>query len=56
MGETIPGMLMIPFVFPLVHDSWRGGLAAWGIPLILIALLIAVLAPKPNAAAAEGQR
>src|SRR6185436_16653334 len=51
VGETLPVMLMVPLVFPLVGDSWRGGLAAWGVPLILIALLTAVLAPRPQAAA-----
>ena len=38
VGETLPVMLTIPLVFPLVDNSWRWSLAVWGIPLILIAV------------------
>jgi CP family cyanate transporter-like MFS transporter len=48
VGETLPVMLTIPLVFPLVDDSWRLSLAAWGIPLIVIALLVVALAPAPK--------
>ena len=50
VGETLPVMLMIPLVFPLVDNSWRWGLAAWGIPLVLIALVAVALAPKAKEA------
>ncbi len=45
VGETLPVMLTIPLIFPLVDDSWRASLAVWGIPLIAIALLAVTLAP-----------
>jgi CP family cyanate transporter-like MFS transporter len=46
MGETLAVMLTIPLVLPLVDGSWRASLAIWGIPLVLIALLVAALAPR----------
>ena len=52
VGETIPVMLTIPLVLPLVQDSWRWSLAIWGVPLVLIAILTVALAPsseKPEA-------
>jgi CP family cyanate transporter-like MFS transporter len=48
VGETLVVMLTIPLVLPLVHGSWRGALALWGVPLVLIAILIAALAPAPE--------
>ena len=52
VGETLPVMVTIPFVLPLVDGSWRGSLAIWALPLVLIALLTVVLAPAPNQSAA----
>jgi CP family cyanate transporter-like MFS transporter len=46
VGETLPVMLTIPLVFPLVDGSWRLSLAIWGLPLIGIALLGIALAPR----------
>jgi CP family cyanate transporter-like MFS transporter len=48
VGETLPVMLTIPLVFPLVDSSWRASLSIWGIPLIVIALLAVALAPRPK--------
>lgn len=48
VGETLPVMLTIPLVLPLVHQSWRWALALWGIPLVLIAILTLALAPAPK--------
>jgi CP family cyanate transporter-like MFS transporter len=48
VGETLPVMLAIPLVLPLVEGSWRLSLAVWGIPLLGIALLALVLAPAPS--------
>jgi len=45
VGETLPVMLTIPLVLPLVDASWRWALALWGVPLVLIALLTLALAP-----------
>jgi CP family cyanate transporter-like MFS transporter len=46
VGETLPVMLTIPLVFPLVDNSWRLSLAIWGFPLVGIALLAIALAPR----------
>jgi CP family cyanate transporter-like MFS transporter len=46
MGEIIPVALMIPLVLPLVGGSWRLGFVAWAVPVVIIALIIAVLAPR----------
>jgi CP family cyanate transporter-like MFS transporter len=54
VGETLPVMLTIPLVLPLVDNSWRWSLAVWGLPLALIAILTLALAParKPPAPSA----
>src|SRR5260370_1787710 len=46
VGEIVPVALTIPLVLPLVQDSWRLGLAAWSLPVLAIAILTAVLAPR----------
>src|SRR5207249_4432944 len=51
VGETLPVMLTIPLVLPLVGASWRWALAMWGVPLVLIALLTLALAPAREQAA-----
>src|SRR5262249_2476901 len=33
VGETLPVMLTIPLMLPLVGESWRWALAVWGVPL-----------------------
>jgi MFS transporter, CP family, cyanate transporter len=38
-------------VLPLVDGSWRAALAIWALPLVLIALVTAVLAPAPKQSA-----
>jgi MFS transporter, CP family, cyanate transporter len=45
VGETLAVMLTIPFVLPLANNSWRWAFAIWGAPLIVIALMTALLAP-----------
>src|SRR5215510_657771 len=52
VGETLPVMVTIPLVLPLVDGSWRWALAIWGLPLVLIAILTVALAPKQAAAPA----
>src|SRR5262245_3801643 len=49
VAETLAVMLTIPIVLPLVDNSWRLSLVVWGIPLIVIALLTGVLAPRSAA-------
>src|ERR1700674_2334364 len=46
VGEILPVALTIPVVLPLVPKSWRLGLAAWSLPVVAIAMLTAVLAPR----------
>ena len=53
VGETLPVMVTIPFVLPLVDGSWRAALAIWALPLVLIALVTAVMAPRPKPSAAS---
>jgi MFS transporter, CP family, cyanate transporter len=53
VGETLPVMVTIPLVLPLVDGSWRWALAIWGLPLVLIAILTVVLAPAPKRAAKQ---
>jgi MFS transporter, CP family, cyanate transporter len=45
LGETIAVALTIPFVLPLVGDSWRASFVIWGLPVVLTALLVALLSP-----------
>src|SRR5215470_15413347 len=52
VGETLPVMVTIPLVLPLVDGSWRWALALWGLPVVGIAILTAALAPAPKPAAA----
>ena len=54
VGETLPVMLTIPLIFPLVDNSWRWSLAVWGLPLIVIAVLAVTLAPTPKQSATNG--
>jgi MFS transporter, CP family, cyanate transporter len=52
VAETISVMLTIPVVLPLVDGSWRWSLAVWGMPLVVIAILTAALAPRSRGPAA----
>jgi MFS transporter, CP family, cyanate transporter len=46
VGEALAVMLTIPIVLPLVDNSWRWAFVIWGVPLIVIALMTALLAPR----------
>jgi MFS transporter, CP family, cyanate transporter len=46
IGEILPTALTIPFVLPLVDDSWRLTFLAWAIPAALIALAFAAFTPR----------
>ena len=52
VAETLAVMLTIPVVLPLVDNSWRWSLAVWGVPLVVIAILTIVLAPRSKEAGA----
>jgi CP family cyanate transporter-like MFS transporter len=51
VGETLAVMLTIPLVLPLADNSWRWGLAMWGVPLLVIAFITVLLAPAGKDAA-----
>jgi CP family cyanate transporter-like MFS transporter len=51
VGEILPVALMLPLVMPLVGGSWRAGLAVWSVPMLLIAAVILVFAPRQPRAA-----
>jgi MFS transporter, CP family, cyanate transporter len=40
VGETLPVLMMIPLVLPLVGGSWPLGLAVWSLPVVAIAALV----------------
>ena len=48
IGETVPVMLTIPIVLPLVDGSWRWSFVIWGIPLVLIAIVTVAFAPRSD--------
>jgi CP family cyanate transporter-like MFS transporter len=56
VGETIPVMLMLPLVVPVLGDSWRAGLAVWALPMALVAVLVALFAPRSHTAGTAGTR
>jgi CP family cyanate transporter-like MFS transporter len=49
IGEIIPIALTIPVVLPMVAGSWRASFVVWAIPVAIIAIVIALLAPRPAA-------
>lgn len=59
VGEILPVALTIPVVLPLVSGSWRLDFVAWAVPTALIALVVALLAPRspqPSESAAASSR
>jgi MFS transporter, CP family, cyanate transporter len=52
IGEAAPAVLTIPFVLPLVGESWPANLAFWAIPVAATAGLM-VLCPDKAASAAS---
>jgi CP family cyanate transporter-like MFS transporter len=46
IGEILPVGLTIPFILPLLHDSWRLDLALWSLPVLVTALFVAACAPR----------
>jgi CP family cyanate transporter-like MFS transporter len=55
VGEIIPVAAM-PLVLPLLGGSWRAALAVWAIPLVAIALLVALGRPKRGHASQMAER
>lgn len=56
LGETIAVAVTIPFVLPLVGDSWRASLVIWGLPVVLTAVLVALLSPHNSESARMHER
>jgi MFS transporter, CP family, cyanate transporter len=46
VGEILPVSLTIPVLLPLVGNSWRESFIVWAVPVVLIALIIMLLAPR----------
>jgi CP family cyanate transporter-like MFS transporter len=46
MGEILPVALMLPLVLPMVHNSWQLGFVAWSVPVVIIAAVILLAAPR----------
>ncbi|HEY6256874.1 MAG TPA: MFS transporter [Xanthobacteraceae bacterium] len=53
VGEVLAVSLTLPFVLPLAAGSWRLAIALWGLPVVLIALLVGLLGPPARAAEAN---
>lgn len=49
IGEILPVALMLGFVMPLVHGSWQAGFVVWSVPVVIIALIILIFAPRAPA-------
>ncbi len=47
VGEIIPVVVTLPWLLPLVNGSWRATLFAWSLPVVVIALLVALTGPRP---------
>jgi CP family cyanate transporter-like MFS transporter len=56
IGEALPVAFTIPFVLPLVSESWRASLVFWSVPLVLIALLVFVFQPRSSVAVVLSRR
>jgi CP family cyanate transporter-like MFS transporter len=53
IGEILAVSLTLPVVLPLAGGSWRSAIAFWGLPVLFIALLVALLGPRRTAAQAR---
>jgi MFS transporter, CP family, cyanate transporter len=50
VGEVLAVSLTVPLVLPLAGGSWRGAIMFWGAVVLLVALLVSLLGPRPRAA------
>jgi CP family cyanate transporter-like MFS transporter len=46
VGEILPVALTIPVVLPLLQNSWRASFMVWAVPVVVIALVIMLAAPR----------
>ena len=56
VGETLPVALTIPFVLPLLDNSWRATFVFWGLPMFGIAALMLLAPANKDAGAAAPRR
>jgi len=55
IGEVLPVALTLPLVLPLV-DTWQAGFVVWSVPVVAIAAVLAVCAPRGATAGAAPVR
>lgn len=48
IGQLLPTLLTVPLLMPWLHGNWRMALAIWSLPMLLTAILMALLAPRAN--------
>ncbi len=46
VGELFPVWLTIPLVLPAVHGDWRMAFMLWSLPVLLIAIVVFMAAPR----------
>ncbi len=46
IGEILPVALMLTLVLPIAGGHWQWGFVIWSVPVIMIAILVMLLAPK----------
>lgn len=51
VGEVLAVSLTLPLALPLGGGGWRGAIALWGLPILGIAFLVGLLAPRRRVAA-----
>lgn len=51
VGEILPVALTIPVVLPWLNNSWRESFILWALPVVIIAVVLFLLAPRPPATA-----
>ena len=52
VGEIFPVGLTIPYVLPMLDQSWRLSFVFWAVPVALIAIVVMALAPRQPASPA----
>ncbi len=53
IGEVLAVSLTLPLVLPLAANNWRGAIAIWALPVLAIALSVALLGPRRRIARAD---
>jgi MFS transporter, CP family, cyanate transporter len=46
VGGIVPIALMLPVIMPIFDNSWRSALAVWALPVLAIAALVMLIAPR----------